>query len=184
MKSNPVHTLAFAAALAFGGAAQAQNMFANAGFETGNFTGWTTASGPTVTADQAHTGTFSAAAFSEAQVGQTFTATAVADITELSFWVKRAGGPFDSITFSYSDGSSSDCLLELSGNDWAFANVTSQLTPGKSLTGFSMYGTTTGPAYFDDFNLVAGAVPEPQTYALMLAGLGVMGLVARRRRRA
>ncbi|CAN5290573.1 hypothetical protein BH11PSE9_BH11PSE9_31570 [soil metagenome] len=29
---------------------------------------------------------------------------------------------------------------------------------------------------------VAAPVPEPQTYALMLAGLGVMGFVARRRR--
>jgi len=28
------------------------------------------------------------------------------------------------------------------------------------------------------------AVPEPETYALMLPGLGVMGMVARRRRRA
>jgi len=32
-----------------------------------------------------------------------------------------------------------------------------------------------------DFILVSG-VPEPQTYALMLAGLGAMAFVARRRR--
>ncbi len=29
---------------------------------------------------------------------------------------------------------------------------------------------------------IAAPVPEPESYALMLAGLGVMGFVARRRR--
>jgi hypothetical protein len=33
-------------------------------------------------------------------------------------------------------------------------------------------------------NLVLAAVPEPETYALMLAGLGLLGFVARRRRQS
>ncbi len=34
------------------------------------------------------------------------------------------------------------------------------------------------------FEFTANAVPEPETYALMLAGLGIVGLVARRRRQS
>jgi hypothetical protein len=36
------------------------------------------------------------------------------------------------------------------------------------------------PSY--SFSLVAVPVPEPETYAMMLAGLGMMGFIARRRR--
>ena len=43
------------------------------------------------------------------------------------------------------------------------------------------------PSYFalvHDGNVsLAAAVPEPETYALMLAGLGVVGAVSRRQRR-
>jgi PEP-CTERM motif len=45
-------------------------------------------------------------------------------------------------------------------------------------------GATTGPACLTgsaDFRGVIAPIPEPSTYALMLAGLGVMGFLARRR---
>src|SRR5258705_222252 len=35
----------------------------------------------------------------------------------------------------------------------------------------------------ESFFLVSTAIPEPETYAMLLAGLGLMGFVARRRRR-
>jgi hypothetical protein len=38
-------------------------------------------------------------------------------------------------------------------------------------------GTSTG-----DLNLQVSAIPEPETYALMLAGLGLLGAVAKRRK--
>jgi len=41
----------------------------------------------------------------------------------------------------------------------------------------STSGTSTG-----DLNLQVAAIPEPETYALMLAGLGLMGFAARRRK--
>jgi len=37
-------------------------------------------------------------------------------------------------------------------------------------------------AYSGDISIAVAAIPEPGTYMLMLAGLGVMGLIARRRK--
>jgi hypothetical protein len=37
-------------------------------------------------------------------------------------------------------------------------------------------------AFETDNHAYIAAVPEPETYAMMLAGLGLMGLVARRRK--
>ena len=48
--------------------------------------------------------------------------------------------------------------------------------------------TDGGVLFFNDgtsastFTATVGAVPEPETYAMMLAGLGLVGLVARRRK--
>ncbi len=50
---------------------------------------------------------------------------------------------------------------------------------GQSLVSFTSGGGYGGPTLD---NISVTAVPEPQTYALMLAGLGVIGYVARRRR--
>ena len=50
---------------------------------------------------------------------------------------------------------------------------------GPDLYNFTLYKSATN----QDF-LVATPVPEPETYALMLAGLGLIGLVARRRKQS
>jgi hypothetical protein len=42
-------------------------------------------------------------------------------------------------------------------------------------------GGSSSDGYFDTARLSVAAVPEPETYALMLAGLGLVGFAARRR---
>lgn len=52
---------------------------------------------------------------------------------------------------------------------------------GTSLAGYGAVGTMSG---YPVSQTITAAVPEPETYALMLAGLGLMGFIARRRRKA
>jgi len=62
----------------------------------------------------------------------------------------------------------------LSGHDFTLSLLAADCQP----TGH------TGYAYIDGFGSVALAVPETETYAMMLAGLGMMGWVARRKKSA
>ena len=62
------------------------------------------------------------------------------------------------------------------------ANGSTQWVTVTDLTGMSSFTVTTGQIAFE--MAVAAPVPEPETYALMLAGLGAMAFVARRRKNA
>lgn len=62
----------------------------------------------------------------------------------------------------------------LSGHDFTLALLAADCQPTAH----------TGYAYIDGFGSVALPVPEAETYAMMLAGLGLMGWVARRKQAA
>lgn len=62
----------------------------------------------------------------------------------------------------------------LSGHDFTLSLLAADCEP----TGH------TGYAYIDGFGSYVPPVPEPETYAMMLAGLGMMGWVARRKQAA
>ena len=101
--------------------------------------------------------------------------------------------------------------LSVTGNDASSINFTSANLNGISLNGFggptvfgyaqgevlaqtsllfngpmvlTVMGTSNGGSYGGTFNLNLAPVPEPETYGMLLAGLGILGFLARRRKQS
>ena len=91
------------------------------------------------------------------------------------------GGPGSQVTLTLLGGATytiTDWLLNTQDGD--FSGIVSE-TPFTQIV--LSEGTGTGQETFEMDNLkFTAAVPEPQSYAMLLAGLGLMGFVARRRR--
>lgn len=114
---------------------------------------------------------------------QGFAPIATSAITEASLWLKAPGGSaIAAVYFLYSDSSTDENIVSF-GDDWSYFNVTGFLDAGKSLAGFGVYGCSgCGVSTLADDFTVTASVPEPETYAMLLAGLGLMGFMARRRK--
>jgi len=84
---------------------------------------------------------------------------------------------------TYSDGSYNGIVFWHSDN-LPFLN--NPLLPNGTYTYTQTWTNTSNPADSITFArpFTVAAVPEPETYAMMLAGLGLMGFVARRRRQS
>ena len=90
-------------------------------------------------------------------------------------------GPFDYFLYSYTFGNGSDKLMNGEEISWNVYGLTYPIHEGlaRPWSVLQVQGTNYSP----DFAWYASTVPEPQTYVMLLAGLGLLGFMAQRRKK-
>ncbi len=108
--------------------------------------------------------------------GESFTSTVIGSVDFTNFGVTLTSGT------SVGNLANSVNLTHGSGNtfSWLQTSAASPTFYSLNITGVSR---TYSPIYEVRLNGIAAPVPEPETYAMLLAGLGMIGAVARRRDR-
>lgn len=194
MRRKFITTAAIAfAALSFSGTAQAVELVANGGFETGDFTGWTQFGNTGFTSvcagsGCANTGTYGATFGPVGSIGgiEQLLNTAVAGNYTISFFLRNDGGPTNSFTAFFD---STPLLLTINqANPFQYFEFTFNRTASTSPS-LLRFEFQQNPSFWDidDISVQGpegtGAVPEPATWAMMLLGFGGVGATLRFRRR-
>jgi PEP-CTERM motif len=169
-----------------------------------NAQGWLDAASGYSRSNDAHTGSFSALLTCPGLCAAVMLQNSVAtgampnlvagDLLTLSFWAKGNVGATGNVLFALRYLASGGGILYDSQNQffqgainsttWSQITFNAPAVPVGATGAFLEFSTATGPGatsvLIDDVSLV----PEPGTYAMMLAGMAFVGGIAARRRRA
>jgi hypothetical protein len=194
MKTSILAFAATAALFSLAAPVAAANALVNGDFETGVLSPWFTVNnfGGTawaITGADAQTGAYSASNSGNVEIRQDFAGVAGSSITVASLWMRHpdlANAP-SFITFFYDDMTNNGFLVSTNSTEWQQFDILAQLNTSKTLIGFSLYGYSGGGAdrtFIDNvfIGTLAGAVPEPASWAMLIAGFGLTGAAMRRRR--
>lgn len=131
---------------------------------------------------------FSGTTFSDLYIGS-ITIDSLSNLDGLVFAADKVGTPWgssftlDSVTFSSSSVGSLAGDLNPSSSAFSFKNV-AQGVYSVLVSGSLSHDGQIHDVAFIGANYTVTAVPEPGSYAMFFAGLGLMGVIARRRSNA
>ena len=180
--------IVLALGLVAGAVPASANLVTNGSFETGDFTGWeqindTSFSGVdcsgTIATDGACAAFFGPLDPGGGGILQTITTTA-GGVYTLTFDLQNEGSPPNAFGL-YWDGGFVN--IDFDVEMFPYASFTTQLTASGTSTelGFIFYHE---PSFWDLDNVsLTAAVPEPASWAMMIAGFGLAGAAARRARK-
>jgi hypothetical protein len=177
------------AAAASSASAADTNLVKNGDFETGTFAYWTQSGNGTYdslgTLGGPHNyiwynGAVGSMAFIEQSiatvVGQSYTLSFDLNATSL-----EAASPLNKVKVSFGDDLVPFARTNFNLPTWTHYTITGLVAD--SSTSVLKFGSRNDPGYnsFDNITLTA-AVPEPETYAMLLAGLALIGATVKRRK--
>jgi hypothetical protein len=104
-----------------------------------------------------------------------------------SITTNPGNNPLGNFNFSFDFGSNSDQLITGETVTWKVSNFNVNNLSDNGSGEFAIWIdnaklTGEGKAWYGVTNTTINPVPEPETYAMLLAGLGMMGFIVRRRK--